>query len=287
VAGLPDEHWDHKKEIDQLNAAQPKTQSGEKKMKKKMVAVIAGALMTMAASNAMAYFEDGHLIRVVMDSANQTEIATDLGAFSVKDLASAPYSLTLGNGANAFTNFASTDFSKLSVAYYALNSANSDLWLNNKATTSTVASMLGTQYPTVKGAIDSTYILYASKGTQTAVVANTDSNGYKSKLNKGTTTIGRFANSFSTTNSPGEMNLAALATTGYVSTTLYLWDNPGLTGLANTNGNKVALITTNSDGSAVLSGGPAPVTTPIPAAAWLLGSGLLGMVGIRRKSNKA
>jgi hypothetical protein len=34
-----------------------------------------------------------------------------------------------------------------------------------------------------------------------------------------------------------------------------------------------------------LSSANAPVTTPIPAAAWLLGSGLMGLVGIRRRQN--
>ncbi|MBT0666133.1 VPLPA-CTERM sorting domain-containing protein [Geobacter pelophilus] len=257
-------------------------------MKKQIVALIAGAMMTLAAGNAMAYFEDGHLIRVIRDTGSNSEIATDLGAFDVKTLATAPVSLTVGNGANAFTNFASADFSKLFVAYYAVNSANTDLWLSNKSTTPTAASLLGTQWSNVKAGIVPTYIEYAKAGTQTSVLATSNSNGYVSKLNKGTTMIGRYAGAFGTTPaSAGEMQLTALATGGLVQTNLYFWDNPGLTGTANTTGNKVAVITTLANGSTVLSGGTAPVATPIPAAAWLLGSGLLGMVGIRRKSNKA
>jgi hypothetical protein len=37
---------------------------------------------------------------------------------------------------------------------------------------------------------------------------------------------------------------------------------------------------------AVLSVEAAPVATPIPAAAWLLGSGLVGLVGVRRRFQK-
>ena len=35
-----------------------------------------------------------------------------------------------------------------------------------------------------------------------------------------------------------------------------------------------------------INGLEAPIPTPIPAAAWLLGSGLVGLVGIRRRSQK-
>jgi hypothetical protein len=48
-----------------------------------------------------------------------------------------------------------------------------------------------------------------------------------------------------------------------------------------------AIRSTDAQGNAIFVAGtpdPNPVTTPIPAAAWLLGSGLLGLVGIRRRS---
>jgi hypothetical protein len=53
----------------------------------------------------------------------------------------------------------------------------------------------------------------------------------------------------------------------------------GLTGTFKLN------LTTNVDGSTTIKSAAAPAV-PIPAAAWLLGSGLMGLVGLRRR-NKA
>jgi hypothetical protein len=46
-------------------------------------------------------------------------------------------------------------------------------------------------------------------------------------------------------------------------------------------GSPVAMITTNADGSTTISGIP---SVPVPAAVWLLGSGLMSLVGIRRRT---
>jgi len=69
-------------------------------------------------------------------------------------------------------------------------------------------------------------------------------------------------------------------------------DNGGSTPLLNTNGGSyagtVAMINLNNDGSTSATTLDATTTatpTPIPAAAWLLGSGLLGLAGIRRRKN--
>ncbi len=53
---------------------------------------------------------------------------------------------------------------------------------------------------------------------------------------------------------------------------------------ANTSTTTAAIRTTDLQGNTIfVAGTPNPVPTPIPAAAWLLGSGLLGLVGIKRK----
>ncbi len=75
-----------------------------------------------------------------------------------------------------------------------------------------------------------------------------------------------------------EANLSALNTVGgYVDQYLYYYgSNPDLGG----QGTAVAKIRTNADGSTTLS---SLAPTPIPAAIYLFGSGLVGLVGMRRK----
>ena len=59
---------------------------------------------------------------------------------------------------------------------------------------------------------------------------------------------------------------------------------PKMTGNPSTT--TAAIRSVDASGNAIFVAGtpdPNPVTTPIPAAAWLLGSGLFGLVGIRRR----
>jgi hypothetical protein len=86
----------------------------------------------------------------------------------------------------------------------------------------------------------------------------------------------------------GEISLADLATKGYVDQFLYYFATPN-SNAASSTGVKVATIRTKLNTNNIITTEINPVsqvTTPIPAAAWLMGSGLLGMIGIRRK-NKA
>jgi hypothetical protein len=87
-------------------------------------------------------------------------------------------------------------------------------------------------------------------------------------------------------------SLASGGTTGGVSTfSLGLYsDASGITPLLNINGGNyagtVALVNLMNDGTTSAQSLDSTTTatpTPIPAAAWLLGSGLMGLVGLRRK----
>jgi hypothetical protein len=62
-------------------------------------------------------------------------------------------------------------------------------------------------------------------------------------------------------------------------------DEGGLAPLATSNGTLFTIDLNNDGTTAVqtLASGTTATPTPIPAAAWLLGSGLLGLVGIRRR----
>ena len=48
-------------------------------------------------------------------------------------------------------------------------------------------------------------------------------------------------------------------------------------------GVKLLDLTTNTDGTTTVNYVAPTAATPIPAAAWLLGSGLMGLFGMRRK----
>lgn len=76
-----------------------------------------------------------------------------------------------------------------------------------------------------------------------------------------------------------EANLAALVTGTATSVTqnLYHFTSANVAGsVADFNG---VTITTSADGSSTVT------ATPIPAAFYLMGSGLMGLVGLRRRKN--
>jgi hypothetical protein len=87
--------------------------------------------------------------------------------------------------------------------------------------------------------------------------------------------LGTFRGFLSANN--GVANLADLNTVGYVEQYLYYYGDPNTVAP----GVPLMKLTTNADGTTTASAASAVV--PIPAAVYLLGSGLLGLVGIRRR----
>jgi FtsH-binding integral membrane protein len=81
-----------------------------------------------------------------------------------------------------------------------------------------------------------------------------------------------------------ETSLASLvgATSGSVTQNLYFWANAYAAVPADTIGVLAATITTSYNGTSVVT-----AATPIPPAFFLMGSGLLGMFGLRRKNKVA
>jgi alkaline phosphatase len=97
---------------------------------------------------------------------------------------------------------------------------------------------------------------------------------YYNKLNKAGNTIGGIS-SFLALPRNAEADLSALATVGYVDQTLFFYANADSAAA----GMKMATIRTYADGHTELN----PNAVPVPASVLLLGSGLLGLIGIRRK----
>ena len=279
MAGLPGAVMDSDMDVEAAKNRRTHTNIIElrriKKMKKKMIALLAGALMTAAmAGNAMAYFENDHLIRVVYDKSINTEVATDLG--KVQDILAAASKgpITLGTGTNSYLGgaLATSALSNLNVAYYSVNVANKDLWLSSKADTQNISA--ANQWTTGSSMIANTLGKYASLATSSVTLSTADPSSYWNKLDGNGTKVGKFNTFYLSAN--GEMNLAALATGGEVKQNLFFWDNPSLSsGLAGTK--QVTIKTLSTGGTQVAS------NVPVPPALFLMGSGLLGLVGIRRK----
>ena len=94
-------------------------------MKKKMIALLAAALMTVSAGSAFADFSNTDLIRVVYNASLNIETATDLGSLSTL--------MTVQNDkitANPFTNAISTMAGSV-VTYYSMNSASNGFYFSN------------------------------------------------------------------------------------------------------------------------------------------------------------
>ncbi|AJY71974.1 hypothetical protein RW64_16580 [Geobacter sulfurreducens] len=253
-------------------------------MKKKMITLLAGALMTIAmAANASAYFEQGNLIRVVYDRTLMTEVATDLGSIS-SILPAAGGSVVLGGGTNSYLGgaLAGSSMANLNVAYFTVNVANKDLWLSSSNAAQNLTS--STSWVASSGGIASVLNRYLPFNNQTQTLSMSDASSYWNKLDGNGTRIGNF-NTFLLAGA-GEKNLAVLATGGTVAQNLFFWDNPNIA--SGVTGAKLDItIETLADGSTRISSTQEPPSSvPVPAAAYLLGSGLLGLVGIRRKMNK-
>jgi hypothetical protein len=243
-------------------------------MMKKIVTIMAAALLTLgAAANAMAYFANGDLIRVAYVRGGINEVATDLG--SASNIVSGT-TVTL-NGTNGLTLSAlgATSWDQVYVAYFALDTNTKKIWESADASTTTNKNA----YTALGSAMSNLYQGYGSVGgatNQTVTLAMSDPHSYSTLFNNNDATgvsDGYMAN-YNTSWAGVESNLAALATGGTATATIY-------TKVANTTAALAVTpltVTTNPDGSAI-----ATTSTPIPPSFLLLGSGLLGMVGIRRK----
>ena len=229
---------------------------------KKLISLIAMAAigLVFTAGNALAYFEDGNLIRIVYSISGDLEVATDLGAWS-------------GIGENTaigddFTSLTGTNYADLQVAYM-MDVDNTSYWFSSQLG---VTPVTNTRTTPQNFTIQTTYGL---DGSSMVAGSKANTGSYFVKMDNGGNAVGKFSAFYVA--ELGEANLADLATVGYVDQSLFYFASKSTAGV------EVAVIRTMADGTTIINPGTT-TETPVPASLLLFGSGLLGLVGVRRKT---
>ncbi len=254
--------------------------------KKKIVMLIAAALMTLSASSAFAAFTDLELIRVVYErGTGSTETLTDLGNVNtiLNDATTKGAQTFAGTGALTATTPAN-----LAVAYFALDSTNGQLWSTSKNGQS-MGDLTGMSSGTISlySYYNATTGIKTTQGTTATgqaygIGVQSAASSYVKKLSA-SGQAGTLGNALPLAGS-AETSLGSLvgATSGSVTQNLYFWANGYANDPADYTGVNNFTITTNFNGTSVVT-----AATPIPPAFFLMGSGLLGMFGLRRKNKVA
>ena len=253
-------------------------------MKKLVAAGVSGLLMLGVASQASASFNQGDLIMSVYDTTLNTEIGVDLGSMSTisADIKSGG-STTLATGLS-FTGFTSSD----GIGIYSDNSnPNSQSWEGWFAVkTSNYSGSSINKYNTNATTFSNSYQTiiqgynFAPNVTSatTAQEAATFADSYKMLMDF--TTPAGYAGVNKTANLQGLLPTTAGS---YTDMYLYHFDSNSNNNIVLADPTYDAVIRLTSDGTVILNPGQSNV--PVPGAVWLLGSGLAGLAGIRRRKN--
>lgn len=259
------------------------------KIKKLFATVAVGAMVLTGASQAMAAFDFNSLVLTVYKGAGAPEVGFDLGT-STALTSGTKYSGTSGINLSDFGS--GTTFSQLTFGVYGI-----DMQGSNFDQLYAVTSQAGSA-PAVTGGgwgnigtpaltINPTYQALSSTGK--SVISNSsETTGYYTQMIANGDGAGSFAGFIPA--QTGESSLASLqgaAVGSYVEMALYQFTNVG-TGAIDIGPGTGTLVgtvrvTLNSTGGADISVS-AVSSVPIPPSVLLLGSGLLGLVGIRRKN---
>lgn len=266
-------------------------------MHTKLLGLLLAALLVFGfAGQAMASFSAGNMIRTIYDAGTaDTEVGSNLGVTLGTSFAAD----NLVGDVIAKSTFTS---GTMRVSYFGYSgnwsTGNDKYWVIGPASgTYTMTGGKGIALSSAFNLADAvgltpyynnTYGNVTPLGGDSVVASKAWMDSYYSLFEGNGTAVGTFGSTVSPVGS-ASISLAALATYGYADTALWYFDYNN--SAADVNGVQVAILRTflaNADGTANYASGEYIATeiqvVPIPGAVWLLGSGLLGLIGIRRRS---
>ncbi len=248
-------------------------------MKKIMMLMIVAVLMLGASQQAMAAFADGDLVRVVFSTNGTNEIATDLGSIANLTSSSSNQMTWNANNFNLSQLGGTASLADTYVVYFAITQSpnpKNQVWVSGPATgQSTVTKSAFSGFNTNSHTVTGEYTVLGGGASQ-VVEAVSDPNSFFTVMTAGGANVGNLGGF--TPGNTAAISLANLAS-GYVDSVLYYYGTFG--GAGASPATSIGTLRTYADGSTALN--PAASPTPIPAAVYLFGSGLLGLAGLRRK----
>ena len=236
-----------------------------------------------ASSSALAYFENGTNSSLVLSIYNKenNEIAIDLGR--VLDTITLQNTIVAPAGSWNIDMFPGLTLSDLNgsaraadVTYGSVQRYN--LFFSENTTDTPVIASTRMFTPFTNANVAS-FGTYSESGTSTALIESAHDNSYFWRMIGISDLEGRFGGLVLPANEETEADMGLLETQGYVDLFLFNYFRELSTATTINPSTPVAVIRMMADGSVMMN-----PTVPLPGSLILLSSGLLGMVGIRRKN---